>query len=130
MRFWGDCRDKIKADKLKKKKCMQVEKIYGKKNENVHRNEKIRSIILVCAMVAGIILAVPGSKVYADFTEQQDSTTTSQNEQTTKSTEMTSPQTTKDDSEEWSFALLAVFSTVFLGYIVIRRKINKLDELE
>lgn len=92
--------------------------------------KKIRSIILVCAMVAGIILAVPGSKVYADFTEQQDSTTISQNEQTTKSTEMTSPQTTKDDSEEWSFAFLAVFSTVFLGYIVIRRKINKLDELE
>lgn len=92
--------------------------------------KKIRSIILVCAMVAGIILAVPGSKVYADFTEQQDSTTTSQNEQTTKSTEMTSPQTTKDDSEEWSFALFAVFSTVFLGYIVIRRKINKLDEIE
>ena len=92
--------------------------------------KKIRSIILVCAMVAGIILAVPGSKVYADFTEQQDSTTISQNEQTTKSTEMTSPKTTKDDSEEWSFALLAVFSTVFFGCIVIRRKINKLDELE
>lgn len=92
--------------------------------------KKIRSIILVCVMVAGIILAVPGSKVCADFTEQQDGTTISQNEQTTKSTEMNSPQTTKDDSEEWSFALLAVFSTVFLGYIVIRRKINKLDELE
>ena len=85
--------------------------------------KKIRSIILVCVMVVGIILAVPGSKVYADFTEQQDGTTISQNEQTTKSTEMNSPQT-------WSFALLAVFSTVFLGYIVIRRKINKLDELE
>lgn len=92
--------------------------------------EKIRSIILVCVMVVGIILAVPGSKVYADFTEQQDGTTISQNEQTTKSTEMTSPKTTKDDSEEWSFALLAVFSTVFFGCIVIRRKINKLDELE
>lgn len=92
--------------------------------------KKIRSIILVCVMVVGIILAVPGSKVYADFTEQQDGTTISQNEQTTKSTEMTSPKTTKDDSEEWSFALLAAFSTVFLGYIVIRRKINKLDELE
>ena len=92
--------------------------------------KKIRSIILVCAMVAGIILAVPGSKVYAVFTEQQDGTTTSQNEQTTKSTEMTSPKTTKDDSEEWSFALLAAFSTVFFGCIVIRKKINKLDELE
>lgn len=92
--------------------------------------KKIRSIILVCVMVVGIILAVPGSKVYADFTEQQDGTTISQKEQTTKSTEMTSPQTTKDDSEEWSFALLAVFSTVFLGYIVIRKKINKSDELE
>lgn len=34
MRFWGICRDKIKADKLKKKKCMQEEKIYGKKHEN------------------------------------------------------------------------------------------------
>lgn len=86
--------------------------------------KKIRSIILVCAMVAGIILAVPGSKVYADFTEQQDSTTISQNEQTTKSTEMTSPKTTKDDSEEWSFALLAFFSTLFFGYNIIRRKIN------
>lgn len=117
--------------------------------------KKIRSIILVCAMVAGIILTVPELRAYAEYTEKQDSTTTidsvssstepevssattkptaqvstSQNEQTTKSTEMTSPQTTKDDSEEWSFALLAVFSTVFLGYIVIRRKINKLDELE
>ncbi len=92
--------------------------------------KKIRSIILVCAMVAGIILAVQGSKVYADFTEQQDSTTTSQNEQTMKSTEMTSPKTAEDGSVEWSFVLLAVFSIVFLGCIVIRKKINKLDELE
>ena len=92
--------------------------------------KKIRSIILVCAMVAGIILAVPGSKVYADFTEQQDSTTTSQNEQTTKSTEMTSPKTAEDNSVEWSLVLLALFSIVFLGYIVIRKKINKLDETE
>lgn len=117
--------------------------------------KKIRSIILVCGMMAGIILTVPELRAYAEYTEKQDSTTTidsvsssaepeasstttestaqvstSQNEQTTKSTEMTSPKTTKDDSEEWSFALLAVFSTVFFGCIVIRRKINKLDELE
>lgn len=92
--------------------------------------KKIRSIILVCAMVAGTILAVPGSKVYADFTEQQDSTTISQNEQTTKSAEVTSPKTKKDDSEEWSFVLLAFFSTLFFGYNIIRRKINKLDEHE
>ena len=39
--------------------------------------KKIRSIILVCVMVVGIILAVPGSKVYEDFTEQQDGTTIS-----------------------------------------------------
>lgn len=117
--------------------------------------KKIRSIILVCGMMAGIILTVPELRAYAEYTEKQDSTTTidsvsssaepeasstttestaqvsiSQNEQTTKSTEMTSPKTTKDDSEEWSFALLAAFSTVFFGCIVIRKKINKLDELE
>lgn len=57
-------------------------------------------------------------------------TMTSQNEQTTKSTEMTSPQTAENDSVEWGFALLALFNIVFFGYIAIRKKINKLDELE
>ena len=117
--------------------------------------KKIRSIILVCGIVAEIIVTVPELRAYAEYTEKQDSATTidsvssstepevssattkptaqvstSQNEQTTKSAEVTSPKTKKDDSEEWSFVLLAFFSTLFFGYNIIRRKINKLDEHE
>ena len=119
--------------------------------------KKIRSIILVCAMVVGIILIVPELRVYADFTGQQDpittidsassssepavssSTTTtkittqatiSQNVKMVKSTGTTSSKAAEDDSMERNFALLALFSTVFFGYNIIRKKINKSDELE
>ena len=113
--------------------------------------KKIRSIILVCVIVVGIVLIVSELRVYADFTEQQDSTTTidsvssssepvvsssttttkittratiSQNVKSVKSTGTTSSKAAKDDSMEQNFALLALFSTVFFGYNIIRKKIS------
>lgn len=104
--------------------------------------KKIRSIILVCGMVAGIILTVPELRAYADFTEQQDSAmtidsvssssepeasaattkstaqvATLQNVKMVKNTGTTSSKAAEDDSMERNSALLAFFSTLFLDII-------------
>lgn len=114
--------------------------------------KKIRSIILVCGMVAGIILTVPELRAYADFTEQQDSAmtidsvssssepeasaattkstaqvATLQNVKMVKNTGTTSSKAAEDDSMERNSTLLAFFSTLFFGYNIIRRKTNKLN---
>lgn len=114
--------------------------------------KKIRSIILVCGMVAGIILTVPELRAYADFTKQQDSAmtidsvssssepeasaattkstaqvATLQNVKMVKNTGTTSSKAAEDDSMERNSTLLAFFSTLFFGYNIIRRKTNKLN---
>lgn len=152
MRFRGICRDKIKADKLREKNACKRSKYMVRKMRMPKGMKKIRSIILVCGMVAGIILTVPELRAYADFTEQQDSAmtidsvssssepeasaattkstaqvATLQNVKMVKNTGTTSSKAAEDDSMERNSTLLAFFSTLFFGYNIIRRKTNKLN---